>query len=877
VHFTNSLPKSLRVHSSGTPSWSLCGGVASLLPLALSLALLLAIIFSLFPSDVSASSMTPSSAPSLQVNAGFGAYFRNGAWVPLYITLRNNGSDFSGTLTTGNPPSPIWQGTLTMIPATTYQQPITVPRGTQKQVVLYLPITSQSGSISIPVQLLDSQGKVVQSQSVSLNQLYSDNVFVGLLSEQASGFEALRNVVLPNQNGSVKVQFLDAQTMPAISTVLANFNVVVLDAFNTGSLTREQLRALQLWVQQGGTLIEIGGTHWQQTLGTLPADLLPVSVRGTSVLAAGTHLLPGGVPTTASSGIPTSDTLQAPIIASTATLLAGARTILSAGAVPILVQAESGQGLIYYLAYDPALEPIVDWPGATALWRGLIIRSLGEQLLTASFSSGLSPGIPYYLAKLQHLLLTNSTPVPWLLLVFFFGYLAILWPVRWLIIRRTKQRQWSWRIILSAILFFSLLSYAVAFYQERASIFSNSLSIIQLDQGGSSAHSTTYLGVYVPFESAESDVQVHLPGGMLVQSFLDSVQQHEQVTVAATPDGTQLKASTSEIRLLDAFQAEQDISKQGGIISHLVLALGAISGTVTNTLPTALSDVYLLMPRSIVRIGDLAPGQTSRVTLSLAVPSTNGGLPPCNTLVKQVAANDPGMLTGYDRIFISGVPQSLNARQRHLNLLAFLLTALQCGNPALEAAGSSATLIGWATQPLDGVNTVTVNGIHTGGIHDTLLLADLAITYPAGSLILPPDVLPGRLVDAQALGARLLSPDSYAMSHGQITFEYGVPSPEHLRIQTIRFSEPADTSISAYKQPGGSNGSASHVALYNWQTSAWDIIRLTQSASFTTQNAKAYLSPDGQILVQYVNQASDFSDIAFTKPSLTVTGMAAQS
>jgi hypothetical protein len=64
---------------------------------------------------------------------------------------------------------------------------------------------------------------------------------------------------------------------------------------------------------------------------------------------------------------------------------------------------------------------------------------------------------------------------------------------------------------------------------------------------------------------------------------------------------------------------------------------------------------------------------------------------------------------------------------------------------------------------------------------------------------------------------------------------------------------------------------------YNWQTNSWDIIRLTQSASDTTQNAKAYLSPDGRILVQYVNQASDFSDIAFTKPSLTVTGIAAQS
>ena len=40
-------------------------------------------------------------------------------------------------------------------------------------------------------------------------------------------------------------------------------------------------------------------------------------------------------------------------------------------------------------------------------------------------------------------------------------------------------------------------------------------------------------------------------------------------------------------------------------------------------------------------------------------------------------------------------------------------------------------------------------------------------------------------------------------------------------------------------------------------------------------HAQVNLSPDGRMLVQYVNQASDFSDRAFTMPSLTLTGSAA--
>jgi hypothetical protein len=93
----------------------------------------------------------------------------------------------------------------------------------------------------------------------------------------------------------------------------------------------------------------------------------------------------------------------------------------------------------------------------------------------------------------------------------------------------------------------------------------------------------------------------------------------------------------------------------------------------------------------------------------------------------------------------------------------------------------------------------------------------------------------------------------------------------------MTLSQPVDASILANRQPGGPHNRASHIALYNWQSNSWDIIHLTQSTPFTTQNTQAYLSPDGRMLVQYVNQASDFSEVAFTMPALTVSGIAANS
>src|SRR5258708_15724629 len=178
---------------------------------------------------------------------------------------------------------------------------------------------------------------------------------------------------------------------------------------------------------------------------------------------------------------------------------------------------------------------------------------------------------------------------------------------------------------------------------------------------------------------------------------------------------------------------------------------------------SGLSDVYVLMAHSFARIGNLGPGQTSSVRLPLPLPSINGGLPPCESLVKQMVGSNTDILTEYDHLFSRSFTQSLSERQRHLNLLAFLLTALQCNNPPLEATGSLATLIGWANQPLDGVNAVTFNGIHPGGLHETALLTPLDITSPAAAVTLPPAMLPGRLIHIAPQPTRLLPPASVAL------------------------------------------------------------------------------------------------------------------
>src|SRR5207249_8604460 len=128
----------------------------------------------------------------------------------------------------------------------------------------------------------------------------------------------------------------------------------------------------------------------------------------------------------------------------------------------------------------------------------LVVRAVGDRLLNAS--NGFVPSNTFQLGGLSGLLqnlLSGSLPSPWLLLALLLGYLLVLGPVRFLLIRWRKRRDWNWRIVLSSIVVFSLLTYGLAIQQKGAAILSNRVSIVQLNHGGSSAHITTYVGVFL--------------------------------------------------------------------------------------------------------------------------------------------------------------------------------------------------------------------------------------------------------------------------------------------------------------------------------------------------------------------------------------------
>jgi hypothetical protein len=894
-------------------------------------------------------------SPTMQVNAGFATRYRDGNWVPVQVALHNDGPDFSGAISinvsaynspyivTGNNPG-------TAGPPSHYQVPITLANGAQKQITTYIPIYYDTQSII--VRLLDGNGHVVSTQDGALNPLNIGDMLIGVLSDQSSGFGSLSAVTLPSQGSSLIVEFLNANTMPDIAAALKNFNVLVLDNFTTSSLSANQLTALQNWVDQGGALIEVGGPEWRRTLSTLPKSLLPVAINGTTSLPAGSPLLPLGGPSSGhqgQTGVP--DTAPSSVTVSTATLQANvskSEIVFASGTTPLITQTQQGQGTVSYLAYDPTLEPIVGWAGASTLWKSLLFRTLGDQLLSNA-NSYLGPGYfggsgPSFLASrmsgLLQMLQPNSIPSPWTLALLLVGYVLVLGPIRLLFVKSggkltpLQRRDWSWRIVLCSIIVFSGLTYGLAIEEKGTSITSNSVTVAQLNEDGAPAHLTTYLGVFAP---NQGDLQVYVPGVGLVQpspdtyySFGPPVPSNQPpTTIMPINGGTNVTLQNVEFDTLHSIVSEQDRPVQHGLVSNLVINNGTLVGTVTNTLGYTLSDAYLLMPDTVLKLGQLAAGQTKQVMLPLNNIATGTGL----TLADQIVQSS-GVPNPYSVYPFGPGSRPLSEVQRHLLILLALdgrgyyfypgvrpvkpivpillpppvnsapgaSISVSTGSsvtitssvpsinnlPAVSFAGgpyipmtddndpllihgAAATLIGWAANPLDSTKNVMINDISPTGLHETLVQAPLPVNL-SGPLNLPPYFLRGHLIDAEGNNVQVQFPGIYAMTTGSMTFEFAVPDLANLQVSGLTIIEPPNAF-----QPGlgtvAANGNPLPLRLYNWHTNSWDSIVL-KSSSFSTKNVADYIGPRGSVLLQLANQNTALGTLIFSTPSLNLQGVA---
>ena len=745
----------------------------------------------------------------LAARVGFDGYCKQDDWLPIHVEVQNTGADLDATVQASY--------TNSNNGITTTSVEVALPSTSRKEFFLY--ILPQGFLRNFNVSLLDGK-QVLEKISLSVNCLTSDNMLIGVLADNPSTYDFLNDLKLIS--GFARVAHLNLSDLPDKAQAWNSLGALVVSNVDTGTFTPGQKQALESWLGSGGKLLVTGGLRWQGTAAGLK-DFLPIDVNGTSNVSGLSDLQ-------AYLKDPNPLDLRRTVL-SVGTIREGANVLVKQDSVPLIVQKFVGFGTVYYLAADPALQPLSGWNGNQDLYSLL----LGSQPTIPRWSNRFWYGYNanQALGAISELGLPSIFYISCLMGI----YVLIIGPLNYFVLSRLKRRELAWVTIPVLVIVFSFLAYGSGLFYRGTTPILNRLVVAQAWDGLDQAHAQALVGIYSPVRARyDLDSTEHF----LPQPFTSGsgdVQTNNNWTMVQEGSNTILPEIRVEIGGMQA------VALEGGLpalpISHdLVLTINrtnpVISGTIINNSDFALKDAILITPGNWERLGDLTPDKSKQVDVSLA-PSGNG--PEFYTIDPMTILN-----LGYDDI-----QRDVDSARRYALLQNVLAPDYQRndGNWGIY-------LMGWVDQP---VLPVGLKDKRSKTIDTMLYIHRIspAIKYEEGELKLPVSLFAWESsTPTVSPYYGQLSADTY-----ELRFRPGIPIPFRT-IKSMNFQ------LTSNALPNELIASA-----WDYENKEWVQI------SYGTYNTdipepERYVGPSGEVRIRVQVNRSDWTEIRASYIQLVV-------
>jgi hypothetical protein len=599
-----------------------------------------------------------------------------GAWTPYVATVKNSGgadftgdvvlvadrSDFRGAGTAGYPE---------------YHTRVSVPRGGERSIVVYV-IDPPNG---YSAEARDASGKRVLARG----QLSSPSRGGSALAILSDLPQAEQKISAPlharSRLDSSLARFPSPQSFPTNAVYLSGLNGIVLDQFDSASLSQAQVQALKDYVGLGGTLIEAGGPAWRRTLLPLPAELLPLRPDATATASLSALSQLGGI----------SDDSTAQI--ATGELRAGKVPVTAADGTPLVTESQVGAGSVIELAFDPFGEPFdSDVELAGLVWTQAINRALsavqsGLRPSLAGTGSSTSPGSPLappgawspgfgtnsdtLFQILQETPAAGRPPVG-LLAGLLVAYVLLSGLLNYLFLKAVSRRGLMWLTTPLIALTFTGGAYLVGFGARGGDFYVTQLEVQRLAPEGA-VQSYAFDGVFAP---RKGEVLASGPASSLVSTAVSSTPfgdniGHSTVTADGRPQVVFKNVAVWNMKPLQTLTVSHPYG--GGYRTmplevHLRLENGRVKGTVVNHGSRVVRNLKLAGANGAqaALAQNLPPGASATVDIDLSqvrVPPT----------VSQVSGDAGRVTQGTDGarevVLRLAASQALSGRQGELALV----------------------------------------------------------------------------------------------------------------------------------------------------------------------------------------------------------------
>jgi hypothetical protein len=528
----------------------------------------------------------------IEIRPLLGGRYAIGGWVGVSVAVTNDGAPTDGYVSAQTA-----DGTVRSF--------LELPGGARKAVTLYLRPEAFQRSVTVTFQ--DDDGS--EQATADVQVLEESTMHVAVVGDGAGGLRA--QLVADGSTSRPEPISIVPADLPGRPEALDGFSTVIWAADSTG-LTDPQRDSLERWVSTGGQLVVIGGPDWQAGAAAF-GELLPVeAISGyetadLSGFAAFTgEALPETTPRTAASG----------------TLRDGASVLIAGpdSEPALLTMITRGAGRIIYSALDLSTDPYRGWAGASALWSRLVPN---DAWIEQFFGPGMPPDQER--ASLMGSALGNlpslEVPPAELLLVVVVGYIALIGPISYLVLRRMDRRELAWVTAPVLVVIFTACSYGIGNSLKGGDIILNQISILRSASGGSTAAAEVYAGIFSPSRATydltvEADALVaplRLSGFETIPGQADPAARY----LVEQGEPAHLRGLSLGVFGFQGIRADAVAAHQPGLEVTWSVAGDDLVGTVTNVADTPISDVAIVSNTVGRRLGDLAAGESSEFSVPM--------------------------------------------------------------------------------------------------------------------------------------------------------------------------------------------------------------------------------------------------------------------
>ncbi|KOS62476.1 hypothetical protein FJQ98_04995 [Lysinibacillus agricola] len=551
-----------------------------------------------------------SAAATLDVQAkvGIAGKAKSQSVVPLQVTVKNNGADFSGDM--------VINASSSYEAASAQVLPIDIAAGEEKTFDIYLEGIDNYNSSNADVFAFFEGGiekgkKVAYNGTKQLqgNLLDPSSVFIYTLtdkSDRLSAFLSLSQLAPQNNVEVFNLNQIKDYTLPENTEGFAMANVIVIDEIAIADLSQKQQESLLKWVQNGGTLL-LGAADQVNATAGIFKDYLPLALsqQMTSVSADSLSKLSGGGIFTKSISVysATENQESIPVLTDNNTILTSKKKV--------------GSGEIIQTAFSLGDQPLASMDGYVALISKILnIQSIQQQGVMHGQSA---IDKIYDIQQVNELFPSFEVSVSYMLIVIIL-YIVIIGPVLYFILKKMDKREHAWWVIpvISIVLSIGLFIFGAKDRIIQPQVQQAAFYKINDDRSVNGY----YVESILTNRSGDFVVNANKDTTALALRKYDrfsgsSRELYEFSYIKEHSNGSTLTLRDLSYWSVQSFAGKTEAPNIGKMDIDITLKNEKLSGTIKNNFPFALKDVTLFSGIKEIRLGDIEPNGTLKVDTEL--------------------------------------------------------------------------------------------------------------------------------------------------------------------------------------------------------------------------------------------------------------------